>query len=148
MDTTTRPATSSDREFARRAHHVAYRELVERRFGTWAEALQEDFFTASWTAAEYTLVLCDGIPCGYVCIESQEAEVHVREIVVRPEFQGRGIGSFVLQQAMEQARQRGVPVSLRTAHVNRAAVLYRRLGFREVGRTETHILFEWHPGDR
>jgi ribosomal protein S18 acetylase RimI-like enzyme len=62
-----------------------------------------------------------------------------------PEFQNRGIGTAVLRELLAHAEGRGVPVQLGTLHANRAAALYRRLGFREIGRTQTHILFEWLP---
>ena len=42
---------------------------------------------------------------------------------------------------------RGVAVRLQTHLVNRAAELYRRLGFQERGRTVTHILMEWRVGE-
>jgi ribosomal protein S18 acetylase RimI-like enzyme len=34
-------------------------------------------------------------------------------------------------------------VRLGTHHANRAAELYRRLGFREYARDETHVHMEW-----
>lgn len=86
--------------------------------------------------------MCDGVPCGYACVEDCEEDVHVRELVVMPEFQGRGVGTSVLRAAVERARARGVRVFLGTFHLNRAAGLYRRLGFREIGRTPMHILFD------
>ena len=48
---------------------------------------------------------------------------------------------------MEHARARRVPVRLRTSLANRAASLYRRMGFREVATTNTHLLFEWSQPD-
>jgi ribosomal protein S18 acetylase RimI-like enzyme len=88
-------------------------------------------------------VLDDGAPCGYLALEDHPAFIAVREIVIAPAFQGRGIGSFLLRQVLDQARERHVAVRVGTLLVNRAAALYRRLGFRETGRTPTHILFEW-----
>lgn len=41
-----RAAQEGDREFARLAHHAAYRDVVERQFGPWDEASQDDFFAA------------------------------------------------------------------------------------------------------
>jgi len=78
-----------------------------------------------------------------VCLEDRATDVQVREIVVLPEFQGRGVGSALLGRVLDRARARQVPVRLRTRITNRAARLYRRLGFRETGRTETHLLLEW-----
>ena len=138
-----RPASPGDTEFGRSVHHQAYREVVERQFGAWNEAVQDAYFRNSWNAAPHEIVECDGAPVGYVCIEDRSDLIHVRELVVLPEFQNGGIGTAVLLQVMAHAEARGVPVQLGTHHMNRAAELYRRLGFREIGRTETHILFEW-----
>ena len=44
---------------------------------------------------------------------------------------------------MDRARVRGVPVHLGTFTKNRALDLYRRLGFQEIDRTDTHVLLEW-----
>jgi GNAT superfamily N-acetyltransferase len=143
MNVIRRPATVEDTEFARRVHHAAYRDVVERQFGPWDEAVQNWFFDSDWRDAQHEIVLVDGTPCGYVSIEERAADIHVRELVVAPAFQGRGIGTTILQDLIERARVRGVPIRLGTHRVNRANHLYRRLGFRETGQTDTHILLEW-----
>jgi ribosomal protein S18 acetylase RimI-like enzyme len=143
MELTTRPAHESDTGFAREAHHRAYREVVERQFGPWVEQEQDRYFEGDWTTATFEIVLCDGLACGYVCIEDRDDDIHVRELVLLPEYQGRGIGSSILRGVMERARARRVPVRLGTQHKNRALELYLRLGFEEIGRTETHVLLEW-----
>ena len=35
MTLSKRPATPTDKEFARQAHHTTYREVVEAQFGSW-----------------------------------------------------------------------------------------------------------------
>lgn len=143
MELTKRPAHESDTGFAREVHHRAYREAVKRQFGSWIEEEQDRYFERDWGAATFEIVLCDGIPCGYVCIEDENDHIHVREIILLPEYQGRGIGSSILGDVMERARTRRVPVRPGTFNTNRALGLYRKLGFREIGRTETHTLLEW-----
>jgi len=107
--------------------------------------LQDRFFAGDWAHGGFEILLCDGVPCGYTCVEEQTGYVLVRELVVAPEFQGRGIGTAVLRKAMERGRALGLPVRLGALHMNRAAELYRRLGFRETGRSATHTGFEWCP---
>ncbi len=143
MKITTRPVLASDTEFARAAHHQAYREVAERQFGPWDERAQDVFFAADWASGQFELLACDDVECGYVCVERQEDCIFVRELVLLPGFQGCGIGSEVLRGVTERARQSGVPVRLGTCHMNRAVDLYRRLGFRETERTDSHILMEW-----
>ena len=142
---TRRPATAADTPWARAVHHAAVRDVVERQFGGWDEAQQDQFFDNDWSGRRFEVIECDGVACGYVCIEDRAGDVHVREIDIDPSFQGRGIGSAVLRSAIEHARTRGVPVVLGTLHENRAAQLYRRLGFAETGRTDTHTLFRLDP---
>ncbi len=140
-----RPAVLADLEWARQTHHAAYRAVVQRQFGAWDEAQQDHFFANDWLGGEFQLIACAGVPCGYVSIEERPGDVHVRELVIAPAFQGRGIGTTVIANAIETARQRQVPVVLGTLHENMAANLYRRLGFVEVGQTDSHTLFRLDP---
>ena len=145
MNVTRRAATASDTPFAREAHHGAYREPVLRQFGQWDETRQDQLFAGDWADAVFEIIELDGTPCGYACIEEREDDFHVREIVIHPDFQGRGIGTAVLRETQQRARAKGVPVRLGTFLTNRAAGLYRRLGFQETGRTDIHVLMEWRP---
>ena len=142
---TRRPATSADTEWARRVHHAATRAVVERQFGGWEETQQDRFFEDDWAGGEFDVIEWDGVPCGYVCIEERPDDVHVRELDIDPAFQGRGIGTTVIRDAVERGRARGVPVVLGTHRENRAAELYLRLGFVETGTTDTHTLFRLDP---
>jgi ribosomal protein S18 acetylase RimI-like enzyme len=146
MVITTRAATKADTDFARRIHHHAYREVVERQFGVWNEDRQNEFFETSWSSGKSScrMLVCDGISCGYVMIDHLDDCIHLRELVVAPDFQHRGIGTHVLQETMNLARARGVAVRLSALNENRALGLYSKLGFKESARTETHTLMEWY----
>ena len=143
MRPSNRPATPADTGFARRAHHAAYHDVVVCQFGSWDQALQDELFDKDWAGGRFQILQCDGAPCGYTSIVDHPDCIHVRELVVLPEFQRRGIGMSVLQETIERARARQVPVKLGVLHRNQAIHLYRRVGFTEYGRTETHVLMEW-----
>src|SRR5260370_42443772 len=83
---TRRAATVADRAFACRTHHLAYRDIVERQFGAWVEEQQDGFFHSSWAAQPHEIVLFEGEPCGYVCVENRPADVHLRELVLAPHY--------------------------------------------------------------
>jgi [ribosomal protein S18]-alanine N-acetyltransferase len=63
-------------------------------------------------------------------------EVHILNVAVRPEAQRRGLAGRLLGHIIEQAKRGNARVlSLEVRVSNAAAVgLYRRFGFREVGR--------------
>ena len=138
-----RPATSSDTEFARTTHHAAYRDVVSRQFGAWDEALQDRLFEEQWRPNQFEIVLCDGNPCGFFSIEDRPDHISVSEIVIVPQFQGRGIGSRLFNKEMQRGREMKSPLRLQVLRENRAIELYRRLGFKECGSTETHICMIW-----
>ena len=143
MQLSTRPATASDAAFAREAHHGAYRDVVLSQFGNWDDADQDRYFDSDWRGAKFDIILNDNTPCGYAAVEYRSDDVHVRELVIHPQWQNQGIGTAFLKQVMDSAAQKGLPVRLGTFHRNRALNLYQRLGFREFGRTATHVLLEW-----
>lgn len=142
---TRRPATEEDTEFARLAHHLAYRDVVERQFGSWDDAAQDAFFYRDWSAGGFEILELNGEPCGYVAVDDRSDDVVVREVVILPSHQSRGLGSQVLRETIEHAHGRGVPVRLGALRANRAVGLYRRMGFQETEGSATHIGMELRP---
>jgi GNAT superfamily N-acetyltransferase len=143
MEITKRPALDADTDFARAVHHQAYHDVVVRQYDMWDEEAQDEFFKNDWSPPAFEIILCDGVPCGYTRIEDRSCDIHVRELVISPPFQGQGIGTQILREVIDRGKACKVPVRLGTQRANRAAELYLRLGFREFARTETHILMEW-----
>lgn len=117
-------------------HHSALRDVVVRQFGPWDEELQNGFFERSGFPSDFEIIEYDGTPCGYVRIEISGAETEVHNLYIDPDFQNRGIGTFLLERAIAI----GQPVSLQVLFENtEAADLYRRLGFQAVGVSGTHF---------
>ena len=141
-----RPAVDTDLSAARRVHHRSFRDVVERQFGTWDEALQDGFFDAEWERQPHEIVVVDGELAGYIAVDDFDDHTFVHNVVLDPDVQGRGIGTALLTEVIDAARARGVPVRLQVLHANRAAHLYRRLGFVEIGRTPTNLVLERAPG--
>lgn len=142
-DVERRAAQTAERAALRDLHHRAYRDLIERQFGGWDAQRADRYFEETWAAGGIETVLIDGHVSGYCVIRVSPDGIDVDELVVDPAWQNCGIGTAILRHAMEMAAGRGAAVLLRTAKLNRAADLYRRLGFRETGEDETHLFFEW-----
>ena len=142
MHITKRPGLDTDVEFARSVHHRAYRDVVVAQYGHWNEETQDQGFIAAWSQAPHEVILCDEVRCGYLCVEDRDDDIFVSQIVIDPDFQEQGIGTHILQDVIERAVVRGVPLRLTTQVLNRAVNLYLRLGFRESERTDAHILME------
>lgn len=61
--------------------------------------------------------------------------VHIQNLAVHPEHRRRGLGRFLLLQALTEGRSRGATSALLEVRRSNAAAqnLYRRLGFEETG---------------
>lgn len=78
---------------------------------------------------EYTRVLADGKTAGYFrFVPGEDGMYELDDLYIFPEFQCRGIGTKIIETCCEQVE---CPVYLYVFVRNeRAAALYRRLGFR------------------
>ncbi len=144
---TLRAALESDREFSRSLHHVCYRDVVEQQFGLWDEELQDGFFADGWKPGESQIVERDGVPVGVFRRTDFADHILIREIQLHPDVQGQGFGSRILSEQMEESRRRRVPIRLQVLRMNRARVLYARLGFLEIGENEYFVFMEWRDAD-
>jgi len=139
---TKRSATEEDTDFARKAHHAAYHDVVVRQFGHFDEKEQDDFFDESWNKDPYEILLNNEEESGYCSIEYFPDHIFVHELVLLPEFQGKGIGSKVLKDIMDDARVKNIPIKLRVLKENRAQELYRKMGFEETETNDISIFME------
>jgi len=84
----------------------------------------------------------DNKPAGYVCIRTILDVTHIMDIAVSPELRRAGIGTRLLQSALQQVRsmQRDLKIiTLEVRESNIAAVrLYEKFGFKEIGRRKDY----------
>ncbi len=142
-----RPVTPEDTDFGRQVHHQAFRDVVERQFGQWDEELQDRLFDEAWQRPGFQIVEFDGQPCGYYLEEDKSDEIIAGELAILPDFQGRGIGSTVLERLQDKAEASHLPIKLQVLKENEARKLYEKYGFRPYYQNDTHIMMEWVSKD-
>jgi ribosomal protein S18 acetylase RimI-like enzyme len=90
---TRRSASVRDKDCARRVHHLAVRDVVERQFGGWDEKEQVVFFETAWSKHDHDIAEWNGEACGYLAIEMNATRVDVHGLYLDPAYQNRGMGS-------------------------------------------------------
>jgi ribosomal protein S18 acetylase RimI-like enzyme len=129
-----RPATTGDDDFCYRLHRAAMREYVARVWG-WDEAAQLGYHRRGFDPARTRIVTVDGRDAGALIVERGPDAIYLARVEIHPEWQGRGVGGRLLRDLLAEGAAGNRPVILEVLAVNdRARALYRRLGFREVGR--------------
>jgi ribosomal protein S18 acetylase RimI-like enzyme len=136
------PAGEADKQQIRHLSERCYRDVVERQFGAWDVEAQHQFFEKKWVGLKYQKVMIDGQFGGALAVVRGTDQITLSEILVAPEFQGQRIGTEIVLDVLKSAAEGQLPVRLQVLHQNRAMALYKRLGFVETGRNETHVLME------
>jgi GNAT superfamily N-acetyltransferase len=90
-------------------------------------------------------VLLDGAPAGRLTVERRAEEIHVLDIALLPEHRGRGLGSALLGELLDEGRRTGRPVTVNALRGGRALALYQRLGFALSGGDEVYADLTWRP---
>lgn len=142
MCVTRRPETPLDETFVRRL----IRETVaaELGAGAWPPPMRDHLLGIQIGARRQSageVIQVDGLDAGWVVVTSMPHEIRLVEIMIAPEFRGRGVATTVIRRILSAAA--GKPVRLHVNVTNEAAIrLYERLGFRRIGGDEVQHLME------
>jgi GNAT superfamily N-acetyltransferase len=109
------------------------RDVIQATWG-WDEAWQQADFDKRFASCEVSVIEVDGRAAGSLWLDHRPESLHIRELQLLPEFQGRGLGTKVVEYVIDRAADVQLPVPLCVVAANpRARRLYERLGFIVVG---------------
>jgi ribosomal protein S18 acetylase RimI-like enzyme len=129
-----RRARPADSEFCYQLHKAAMGDYVAAIWG-WDEQRQRDFHVRGFAPGRWQIITANGADAGMLDVEYRPDEIYLGRIEILPDYQGRGIGSRLINALLDEAAQKGQDLVLEVLTVNhRAYALYQRLGLREVGR--------------
>jgi GNAT superfamily N-acetyltransferase len=143
------PADESHYDFIYRVKKEAYGESITRVWG-WDENLQRQFFANDWASQKPSVILYDNEPVGTISFTKKEGPFFIgrwfiEHFYILPEYQNKGIGSFVLKHFLDTADNAGLPVNLMVLSFNPAASLYARMGFKVIETKEPFVMAERQP---
>lgn len=131
-----RPATEADFDALFDVHKAALRFSVEAIWG-WDETLQRRLFTERFDPPRDQVIVIGEAVVGHLVVGTHPHEVFLARIALLPAWQGRGIGTNIVQDVVRGAAESGLAVRLTVLCTNeRAQALYERLGFRVIGSDE------------
>src|SRR3989344_3210792 len=88
----------------------------------------------------------EGKDVGRLRIVRSPESIYIGGIQILSEFQGKGIGTAIILDLIQESESSGTPVTLEVHHVNEKAIsFYKKHGFQEIGKTEKQTLMEYVP---
>jgi ribosomal protein S18 acetylase RimI-like enzyme len=133
-----RTATIEDYGFLYVLHCTTMHDYIDTTWG-WDEAWQQNYFEEHFRPETNQIIVLNGHDIGRVEVDYKEDGVHIGNIQILPEYQSKGIGSFIILNIIQQAQQKQHPVTLQVLKVNPARRFYERLGFVVEGEDDAHF---------
>jgi GNAT superfamily N-acetyltransferase len=106
---------------------------------------QHAHYQEHYPGAEWLVILHAGTAIGRLYRVRWVREHRLVDIALMPAQRGRGLGTAVLFDAMDEARAAGKPLTIHVEKFNPAQRLYRRLGFATAGDKGVYDLLRWTP---
>ncbi len=143
-----------------RALHPSDRAFIERLFaGSRAEEMshtgwpaeqiaaflsqqfnaQHTYYQAHYSDGELLIIELYGQAIGRLYMFWGPTTLNLIDITLLPEFQGRGIGSTLIEAQLRRADEQGLKVELFVEYFNPAQRLYGRLGFHVCGDSGVYL---------
>jgi len=95
-----------------------------------------------YPGADRYIVTSRGEDVGFLSVLRGRSEWRLIDIALQPQCRGRGIGSALVRQLLQEGAAAGVPVTASVTHDNPARRLYERLGFRVAAVNEVYLLLK------
>ena len=137
-----RKATEADLDFMCEMKKETLGSYIGEIWG-WDEKYQKDDTAEGLYLHQNHIIMLEGKNIGLLQINEEDATVHIVELQILLQFQGKGIGSSILRNVVADAKREKKKTQIGCFKMNAGAKsLYLKLGFRIIAETETHLVFE------
>ncbi|MBA6231514.1 GNAT family N-acetyltransferase [Colwellia sp. MB3u-22] len=86
--------------------------------------------------ADSSIILINKQPIGLIKLGVLADKLHIRQLQISPQYQGKGVGSRVLVLVKKKANELKLPLTLNVLLANPVISLYLRHGFIVTGQSE------------
>lgn len=106
---------------------------------------QHAYYQAHYADAEFLIIEHEGQAIGRLYRYWGPSTVNLIDIALVAEYQGRGIGSGLIEDMLRRADEQGLVVELFVENYNRAQRLYGRLGFHVINESGVYLRLRREP---
>ena len=106
---------------------------------------QQQWYSISYAQAEHHIIELDGVAIGRLMVSRHQPAAVLVDIALLPEHRGKGIGSNLIGDLIQQCNREKLPLRLQVLKTNPALHLYERLGFNRTGEDQIYVQMEKPP---
>ena len=107
-----RSACSADFGFAWSLYSVLMKPLTVELLGRWNEPGQKRVVELALTQEGTSIIIIDGSDVGWLQVGESSDAIYLGQLYLAPELQNRGIGTAIVTELRDKARQAGKALTL------------------------------------
>jgi ribosomal protein S18 acetylase RimI-like enzyme len=133
---------TSDLSFAWNLYQSLMKSMTERLL-PWDPDKQLSMIQEALQGGNMQLILFNGERAGWMETQEDSARIYLAHLYIKPELQGKGIGTRALSVLIEQAEAAHKSLSLSVMKNNPTKAFYEKRGFEVVGdeRFKYHMTY-------
>jgi ribosomal protein S18 acetylase RimI-like enzyme len=120
-------------------------EDQKRKFIEFQFNAQHSHYKSAYKGADFLIIEQNGTDIGRLYVWRTEKQIRIMDIAILPEFRGKGIGTRLLSQFIQESDKSGKRINIHVEYYNPAINLYNRLGFKKVDDTGVYYFMERKP---
>ncbi|HEY0426275.1 MAG TPA: GNAT family N-acetyltransferase [Pyrinomonadaceae bacterium] len=123
---------------------AAIDEEQKRKLSLMQYQLQKDHYATYYPDSSHDMVLLDDARVGRLWTARYETELLGIDLAILPEYQNLRIGTFLMQNLFEEAKQSKKVFNFHVLKTNFKAIrFYERLNCKFTGETISHFMMQW-----
>lgn len=108
-------------------------------------AAQQDHYEKKYPTASHDIIAFDGRPVGRLYVARLDQEIRIVDITLLPAERNAGIGSYLIEQLLDEARRSKKMTRIFVEEFNPSLRLFERLGFLPSEQHGIHLLMQFNP---
>lgn len=107
---------------------------------------QHAYYKSVYKEALFRIIEANKTDIGRLYTWETEHQIRIIDIAILPEYRGKGIGTRILSELIQQSEKKSKKLNIHVEYFNPALKLYERLGFKKTDDTGVYLFMERLPG--
>jgi GNAT superfamily N-acetyltransferase len=104
---------------------------------------QQEHYLKTYPGARHDIIMSNGQPVGRLYVARLDQEIRIIDITLLPAERNVGIGSYLINQLLDEAKQTRKITRIYVEEFNPSLRLFQRLGFSPSEQHGFHLLLQW-----
>lgn len=146
-----RQATESDLDLLFKASTEGMLPVRKKANPNLVLDLEKEFneYKEKFDPTKIQVVQYNGTDVGRLRVVRSEDDIYIGGIQILPEYQSKGIGTWIFKNIIKEANKKQLPIKLEVSKINDVAQhFYTELGFVQVDEKGTNLILRYEPNKK